>query len=154
MELIHNSIMTLSPIPATVTVSSSFVSHEGTRASSPLSRRIVDPLVRDREKAGTSFTMNSSDQNLLSQCNSRSGSKQSLVDSYSGQQRRLSVAATATIGSEVASAGGSYHSRRTPGQSVIYERTGTPGSERPLENLRPLPLTVSLPLQYLTAVYC
>ena len=26
-------------------------------------------------------------------------------------------------------------------------------SERPLENLRPLPLTVSLPLQYLTAVY-
>ena len=25
-------------------------------------------------------------------------------------------------------------------------------SERPLENLRPLPLTVSLPLQYLTAV--
>ena len=28
----------------------------------------------------------------------------------------------------------------------------TESSERPLENLRPLPLTISLPLQYLTAV--
>ena len=92
------------------------ISLAGTRASSPRSSRIVDPLVR--EKADTSFTMNSSDQNLLSQCNSRSGSKQSLVDSYSGQ-RRLSVAATATVGSEVASAGGSYRSQRTPGQSMI-----------------------------------
>ena len=27
-------------------------------------------------------------------------------------------------------------------------------SERPLENLQPLPLTVPLPLQYLMAVYC
>ena len=84
--------------------------------SSLRSPRIVDPSFR--EKKYTSFTMNSSDQNLLSQCNSRSGSKLSLVDSMSGQ-RRLSVAATATMGSEVASAGGNHHRQRPPGQTKI-----------------------------------
>ena len=42
--------------------------------------------------------------------------------------------------------------RRTDGVSPVSRPIRVRVSERPLENLRPLPLTVSLPLQYLTAV--
>ena len=43
-------------------------------------------------------------------------------------------------------------SQRLEGKVSMRNKVQYTGSERPLENLRPLPFTVSLPLEYLTAV--